>query len=614
MPVPAESTQSTSARHAVVELPAGAKSTAGHRDVGDSLSEPSTAAGLATTAQPTGTQPDLIGLLGVASAGLLPIVLFDDLYWGTWAPKAAICLGLLLPGLVVLARLVLAGSRAALLATGFLGVAAISTATSDSPPLSLVGAANWGTGLLFLCALAGAWALGVVAGGRRRRQLLLVIIGAVVVNAVVAWGQAHIGGGGRTRGLLGNPVFLGAFAAAGLYLLGRRFGRERRSWWWLAAVTVVAGAVQLSGGRSAALLAGVAVLASLRGAGLSRGAALVAAVAVGALVAPIGAKDPILASSRSAPAAAVSRGDTRFAVWRVSVGAVADRPLLGWGPGRFPAATGPRYDATAGQEGVVLKDAHNWVVEHAVTTGGLGLALLLGWLGTAARRAEGPFAGFALIVGASTLVQPMHVALTPMAMLALGAADGTGAHLARLGQLLGDQRGSADAPLGRRWGLATGIGMCIGLALSAVLLLGQFHLRHGLQAESRPEVQRANRLSPPWPEVELVAASVEAEFGLRASEPSRRRTLEHTRRAVQRDPADPALWAELGAVELQWGSNERAAAAFGRALEANPWDIRSLLGRVTLARRLRDEAALADACRRLRAVDRRPDSCSHEGP
>lgn len=566
-------------------------------------------AGAAAEVGPQGPREpaDLIGLLAVAGAGLLPVVLIDDLYWGTWAPKAALCLVLLFPGLVMLAGLVVAGSRPARFATTFLAAAGVSTALADKPALSLVGAANWGTGLLFVATLVGAWALGVSIADRRRRQLVMAIIAAVIVNAAVAWAQAQVGVGGRSRGLMGNPVYLGGLAAGGLFLLGRRFGRERRSWWWLPAVAGVAGAAQLSGGRAAVALAAAAALASLRGAGAARGAALAAAVVIGVLLAPVGADGPVtLGSTRAAPASVVSTSDTRFAVWRISMGAVGERPLVGWGPGRFAAATTPRYDAVAAQEGLVLKDAHNWVVEYAVTTGLVGLALLLAWLGAAAWGARGPLAGFALVVGASSLVQPQHVALTPMAMLALGAAGA--------GRGLRDGVGGREGGgLGRRWGAAAGVGLGIGLVGAGILLVGQHYLQRGVEDDSLRDMRRAIALSPPWPEVALRAASVEASYGLSEGEPHKRRTLELARQAVRRDPSDSSSWAEMGALELEWGSNERAATAFREALEANPWDVASLLGRVTLAGRQGDRASLAESCRRLRTLGGAPKACPAAG-
>lgn len=537
---------------------------------------------------------DLLGLLGVVVCGLLPIVLFNNLYWGTWAPKAALCLLLLLPGLVAVARLVVARSPAAIAGAAFLAVAALSTAVSDRPALSLAGPPNWGTGWLLLAACVAAWAVGVVMGDRRRRQLALVLLAGVVVNAAVAFAQVRVNAE-RTRGLMGNAVFLGGLVAGGLYMLARRAGRERGSWWWLPAVALAAGAAQISGGRAAVALAVVAVAASLRGAGVARTAAIVAAVAVGVAVAPIGARQTVLGSTRSSPSAMASAGgDTRFAVWRVSGGAIAERPLLGWGPGRFAAATGRRYTPTAAREYVVLQDAHNWVVGTAVTTGLLGTALLLAWLALAARGARGPLAGFAAIVALSSLVQPLHVALTPLATMALGAA-GSGAVRRRARPL-------PDRPLGGAWGAAAGAGTAIGLVLAAALVVGQLALQRGVAGDSLADLRTARALSPPWPEILLRQASAETTYGLAGSEAHKARALALTRRATELDPTDPTLWAELGYLEEEWGTVRASAAAFRRGLEAEPWDVVNLRGSADLARRTGDGRLLAEDCRRLRIM------------
>lgn len=556
---------------------------------------------------PAGEPTDLVGLLAVVCAGLLPVVFFDQLYWGTFAPKAALCLVLAFPGLVILARLIVARSRPAVLAAGFLAVAGLSTALSDKPAMSLVGLANWGTGLLFVAALAGAWALGAFASDRRRRQLVLAIIAGSLVNALVAWGQAQAGVGGRSRGLMGNPVYMGALVAGGLWLVARRFGAERRSWYWLPGVVLLAGAVQLSGGRAAAALAAAAVLAALRGAGVARAAALVAALVAGVVLAPLVSPAGTVVGSDRAALATTAGSNVRQAVWRITPGAVAERPLVGWGPGRFGAATLPRYDRAAAESGETLTDAHNWVIEYAVTTGVVGLALLLAWLGTAAWGARGPLAGFALIVGASSLVQPLSVALTPIAMLALGAA-GTGR-----GHRWGEGRVGDGGRLGRSWGAVVVVALGVGLSTAAVLVAGQLYLQRGVEEKSPHLLERARLLSPPWPELFLAAASVEADGGLSRGlsdgEPYRRRTLQLSRRAARRDPAVPGLWTELGRVELAWGSNGGAAAAFRHALQRNPWDRGALVGRVRLAGRVGDGRMLAESCRRLRILGAVPTGC-----
>lgn len=557
----------------------------------------------------------------MVGAGLLPVAFSGELYYSAWAPKAAVCLLLLGPGLVVLARLVLAGNLAARLAAGFVAAATVSTLFSDNVVLSFLGSANWGTGLLFVGTLTGAWALGLVAGEQRRRQLLVAIIVAAVANAVIAWLQtrgmvppaledSRATTGGRAGGLMGNPVHLGALMAGGLWLLGRRVGYERRSWWWLLPVALVAGAAQLSGGRSAVALAALAALACLPGAGARRSLAMLAAVTVGVVLAPLGVEGAVLGSARvgkapPTPAAeeasesVVGRTDTRFAVWRISAGAFAERPVVGWGPGRFQAATSSRYDAESAQEGGVFQDAHNWVVEYGITTGVVGLLILLAWLGAAALGARGPLAGFALIIAGAGLVEPLTVGLTPVALLALGASDrgpsGAGMNM---------------ASLTRGWRVAAGAALAAGLAAAALLLVGQGFMGHSRRNDSSEQARRALSLSPPWPEVASLAARVESYYGVIEGEPRRRRTIELARQATRRDPAGPAPWSYLGFLELVWGDEGRAATAFRHSLERNPWGAEGLRGSVALAKRRGDLPALTESCRRLRILHRAPPACA----
>ena len=115
----------------------------------------------------------------------------------------------------------------------------------------------------------------------------------------------------------------------------------------------------------------------------------------------------------------------RWATWKAGAHVVAHRPLVGAGPGRFGAATLPYRTLAAvrqGQADAYYVDAHNIVVEYATTTGLLGLAALLAWLGLALRRASGPLLAFGAVLLVLHMAEPMSVGVTPLAFLALGAA------------------------------------------------------------------------------------------------------------------------------------------------------------------------------------------------
>lgn len=555
-----------------------------------------------------------VGLLAVAVAFLLPVAFSPETYYKFWAPKAAVCLLLLIPGLVALGRLVRAGSKAAIVAALFVVAAGISTLLSDRPILSLVGLANWGTGSLFVAGLAAAWALGSVISDRRREQVVLAIIGAALVNAVVAWLQARgfvppaLESPGRSGGLLGHPVHLGALCAGALWLVGDRIGRARGHVLWAAPIVLIAGAAQLSGGRSAAGLAFLAVVAAVWRSGLSsvggrtRAAVIVVAAVVGFALGPAGVEGAVLGSARVAGAeTATHEVGLRVDVWRIGLEASLDRPVLGWGPGRVQAATSTHYTPEVAGGGLFAwQDPHNWIVEYAVTTGALGLLLLVAWLVLAARTSRGPLAGFAATIGLFMLVEPQTVGLVPLAMLALGAAN-------RDRPVVGVLSGS------RAHRLAILAGSVPFVAAALVLLVGQVFMYHASLDTSVASFNKAHSLLPPWPEVSYVGSRTEAFYGLH-SERHATRSLALAREATRRDPADTRMWSYLGFIELKWGTKTGAATAFDRALERNPWAADGLRGRVVLAEALGDEVTLRDSCKRLRILKQEPlVACRPEG-
>lgn len=570
-------------------------------ELGGDISQPD-------TGTPVGAGAD-IGLLAVGAAFLLPVAFSPENYHRFWSPKAAVCLLLIVPGLAALARLVRSGSRAAMAAALFVGAAGVSTLLSDNPVLSLTGSANWGTGWLFVATLAAAWALGSVISEERRRQVVFAIIAAALVNAVVAWLQARglvpppLESPGRAAGLMGNPVHLGALAAGGVWLVGDRIGRDLRSMLWLVPVGLLAGAAQLSGGRSGAGLCLLAVLAVVGRAGLGsraglvKSAAVIGAAVIGILLAPAGAEGAALGSARVVGAQSTQEVGLRFDLWRTSLDAALERPVLGWGPGRFQAATSPRYTPEIAGGGVVAwKDAHNWVVEYAVTTGAVGLLLLGGWLALAARTSGGPLAGFAVVVGLLMLVEPQTVGLAPLAFLALGVAN-------------------RDRPVfgvwsGRGFGRAlVAAGSVVSVTAAVFLLAGQAFLYRAFLDTSVSSFDKAHALLPPWPEVAYVGSRTEAFYGLH-SEPHARRSLALAREATRRDPADPSTWSYLANIELKWGTGGAANQALDRALERNPWMANALQVRAKLARTQGDDAVADEACRRLRVLGQKaPPPC-----
>src|SRR4051812_48625643 len=125
----------------------------------------------------------------VAYAGGLLVLGLPNVSGYYWTPKAALVLVALLPGLVALGRLIATGDRAAMAGAAFVAVAGVSTLLSPSPLLSVTGLYTEGTGLLFVAALVGAWALGRRLRPPATRVLGSVILAAAVANAVMCWMQ-----------------------------------------------------------------------------------------------------------------------------------------------------------------------------------------------------------------------------------------------------------------------------------------------------------------------------------------------------------------------------------------------------------------------------------------
>ena len=155
---------------------------------------------------------------------------------------------------------------------------------------------------------------------------------------------------GRVLGLMANSLFLagllvGALALTG-YLAGWSVGHRRYS---VAAVVPLATAVNLTGSRIAlvagCLLAVVGAAAGGRSSAAGRvSSRVVGAVALAVLVGFVGSIPLQSAGSSSSRISDVSTSagyENRLIMWRTGLDAALDRPVLGWGPGRFREATTP---------------------------------------------------------------------------------------------------------------------------------------------------------------------------------------------------------------------------------------------------------------------------------
>ncbi|HUR48444.1 MAG TPA: O-antigen ligase family protein [Acidimicrobiales bacterium] len=521
-----------------------------------------------------------LGLFAALIALTLPLAFSPALDASVWAPKAA--LGLLIAGVGV-PMLLRERSLAGLAAATFLALACGSTAISDSPGMSLGGLWNWGTGLALTAAAVGAWGIGRSLNGSDRRLLEIALTASTAFVAVVAIIQSQVDlsafgvipAFGRPTALQGNPVYLGGIVLIGIAIGARRAAEGGRRWLGLVFVCSVAGSVAL--GRVTLAVALVVAVLQIR-VSWRKALAVLATVALGwaagaGLVArstlPGSAGDRIegSASAVAIESYTVRQGlGPRMDTWLSARHAVRDHPLLGAGPGRFWAATiGHRpLSVTRYSPSIYYADPHNFVVEYTVTTGLLGVLALATWLLLAARKASGPLALVAFALGAVHLIQPQNAAVTPLALLCLGAA--------------GARARVIPPALGRisNWGAA--VGLAAATALAGAFIVGQLALRQAYLDFGVAQADRAYRFLPIWPEVaerRAIVAAGDLTFG---ATPNWAAARPFYREATRRDPRDPRVWINLGDFEQARQQADAAERAYEQALQIEPNSLKAFHG------------------------------------
>lgn len=537
-----------------------------------------------------------VGTVGL----LLPVAFHPSLLAEAWTLRAVLLLlviGVGLPRLV--AQLRSDDRRVAVLAFAALAVTGLSTLAATRPALAFYGAYYWGTGWLFILVLASAWGLGASLDADGRRTLRNGLLAGILLNVPVAFAQAMLDTNvspftrfdGRAAGLAGNPIHLGALAAGALALLVVPMTERPRR--WAPAVVALAATLQLSGSR-AGLLVTAAVLLIAAWRHRRKAGALVAAAVVGLLlgtaVADVGGSS---SGSGRLAATATSGGTTaRLHTWWSARHAVADRPILGSGPGQFRGATSKYRDlaiARAEGPGRYYFDAHNLVVEYAVTTGLAGLVAMGAWLFAAVRRGRGPLLAFALAILATHLLEPQFVGTTPLAFLALGAATTP----------------RVPRPPGRALHLATAGLVVVALLASARLVEGDFRFSQASLDFNDREARDTIRLFPPWPDPRELASRIEIYGAITRRDPQRlAEARQWAERAAAVDPTGVTPRTLLGDIAMRQRRFVAARAAYAEALERDPWSAEALIGLRDAARALQrtDEADRWEArLRQLRA-------------
>ncbi len=550
----------------------------------------------------------------MAIAFLLPVAFSPSVHATFWAPKAALIPVLAAVGMPLLVRLARSSgpergpARASL---AFLGIAALSALFADNHTTAIFGLYGWGTGLIFVVALGGAWAVGVSLDAPGRREVTRALLAGVMVNVVIGLAEMVTDLSrfelarydGRSIGLMGNPVHLGAIAAGGVALALPLRGSP--PWRRLVLLTALAAAVEVSGSRSA-LVALVVVLGlgartmasrlGWRRVGLAALAVLLG-LSLGAVLTQRGGG--VSVSGRVTAADGGGGLTPRLSLWWATRHALADNPLVGSGPGTYRMATSryrtPTIARTLGADHQFV-DAHNLVVEYATTTGLLGLGAGVIWLTMAWRRSEGVlrlFAAGILVVG---LAEPQWPGTTPLALLALGMTCAP-----RCPQLADPIEVASPALRASAAGLAL-----VASAASLAFLVGQFHLDQAVLDFDRRHADLALTWQPRWSLPAGVRARIETFEGRSERDPAKlARAEQWQREAIRRDPTDPGLWLLLGDAAATEGRGREARSAYEKALEHDPISLRACNGLAEQALLSGDTRQALHWLRRSLAIDPR---------
>ncbi|MBW3615068.1 MAG: O-antigen ligase family protein [Actinobacteria bacterium] len=518
---------------------------------------------------PVGAPRPVGVVLTAALAFLLPVAFSTASTAAAWMPKLAVLVAVLPLGILVLVgRWREPVARAGLV---FVVVAWVSALLSPAPILSNIGGYAGGTSAALLASIITFWAIGRTIEPDEQPMVLRSLLAAIAINAVLAvlQGAFDLAAYGlplfdeRSAGLLGNPVHLATLAAGGLPLAWWevRKGRGRTVAVGAPLAALLAAAAQVSGSRILLLALGASSVYLLARHRSLRAVFFVTALGVGIVGGSVaGAAPGRTGASDRISQVGLAEGSTlqRVYTWQEAAATVLDRPLVGYGPGRYLQATLPHRSlrlAEAGPDSYFV-DAHNLFVNLAVDVGAIGLLLFLGWLLLSARDADGPALWAAAALVAMHLVQPVHPGTTPLIGLALGVASrrvvvGSGFRLGRP---------------------AVAGAVAFGLAVAVIILVGDFRLREARLDADADAAAAAAKALPPWPEVSDAVARLYIFDSIVERDPRLlREAIAWERRAATADERDPRWWMLKGLVEASAGEDAAAERSFRRALELNPY-------------------------------------------
>lgn len=513
-----------------------------------------------------------VGLIAAGLALVLPLLSIRVMDSPAWTPRYA-----LLPieaaiGLPLLGGLMTSSfRRPAIAAASFAAVSSVSMLASDNPSMSFWGNEYFGTGVLFIFAMIGVWAIGVCAGSGGARAVERALFVGVTANAVVALVQvfvdlARLGAANnqsQPTGLVGQPVHLGALLLGGWWLYTRRWTSGGTA--MAFGVVLMGTAIEVTGERLPLALCLVVPVVFPRRSDV-RGRLRVLGLTLFGVLIGFGLTQVhrVPAPSATSRVAITEQfgARPRLENYEGALKAFVERPILGWGPGRYVAGVTVHRSITLERlnPDSYFLDAHDWPLHYAVTTGVAGLGALVAWLGLAARRASGSLLGFALMIGVIELLQPQDIGVTAIALLALGAAS-TIDHVPR-----------SPVPV-----FVRGAVLVLAGGVAGLIAFGGWLSYRGEHGDPASGVAVA-RLLPHWPDraqhaAELTLARDDLSSAQRLADAAR-----WTDSAVARDPGDVRVVGSVGYDFLLLDQPKRAEEAFRSALTLSPHSPNILVG------------------------------------
>lgn len=525
-------------------------------------------------------------------AGLLVVAFAPPLFLAGWTPRMALLLAAAPFGFVLLARSA-ASDRSSQVLVAALGWTVLSALLSSAPRSALIGFAGRDLSALTICGAAGCWAIGRQLSERGRAVLPELVVWATAVSALVGVLQvvADVQQGslalafGRPTGFVTNPVYFGALSSAGLVAAAALWTPS--SYRRIVAPLVLLGmATSLSGSRVALMAAVVALL----GLCLAKRTAIIAvasAAGVASLVLGV-LTDRWLGAGRNAASRLVEgsgagAGDGRFTVWKYGVEAWRDRPILGYGFGRFRPAVQHRFSADFVREHAADEitqawfDPHNVGVGVLVAVGLVGVVLFGAWAVVWARHIRGPLVWVLVPIVLHWLLQPVSLFTLPLAMLVFGAARPA------------DPDASRFVLRPSVVGASLVIGAVAGLSLFTVDLMFE-------RAIAASDVDRLDTIASAAWDDPIIADVVAQAYDFRDDDVAGAESvIEWRRRAAEAEPDRPYWWSRLADELRREGRIDEAEIALDRALELQPYNQRSQLVEIFLALEAEDEPRLSEA-------------------